>query len=66
MTKLSGSAHVSVPTPHPQETNHTCSADRGLLEQYRLSTVMSIIHKAYKPPASSIIGTEIVISQSWN
>ena len=47
MTKLSGSAHVSVPTtPHPQETNHTCSADRELLEQYRLSTVMSIVRKA--------------------
>ena len=66
MTKLSGSALVSVPTPHPQETNHTCSADRGLLEQYRLSTVMSIIRKAYKPPPPSITGTEFVISQSWN
>ena len=66
MTKLSGSAHVSVHTPHPQETNHTRSADWGLLEPYHLLTEMSIIRKAYKPPPSSIAGTELVISQSWN
>ena len=68
MTKLSGSAHFSVYTPHPvaEETNHTRSADRGLLEPYHLLTEMSIIRKAYKPPPSSIKGTELVISQSWN
>ena len=45
------------PLPTPQEPNHTCSADRGLLEPYRLSTVMSIIRKAYKPPPPSITDT---------
>ena len=65
MINLSGPAHVSVPTPHPQEPNHTCSADRGLLEQYRLSTVMSIIRKAYKPPPPSITGTEFVLLYDW-
>ena len=33
---------------------HTSSADRGLLETYRLSTVMSTIRKVGTPPPPSI------------
>ena len=54
ITKLSGSAYVPVPLPNSQEPSHTYSADRGSLETYLLSTVMSIIRKAGKPPPPSI------------